>query len=103
MVERYDIATGLWDFTVEHNWKLVVVFGIVLLVVPAAGLTSYATTILSQMVFFAVLALSWDLIGGQTGYPSFGNMAFFGIGGLTTGGLVKTFELGFYASIPAGR
>ena len=27
-----------------------------------------------------VFALSWDVLGGQTGYNSFGNVAFFGIG-----------------------
>ncbi len=34
----------------------------------------------SQLWQFIVLALSWDLMGGQTGYNSFGNIVFFGIG-----------------------
>ena len=35
---------------------------------------------LSQLWLFVVLALAWDLLGGQTGYNSFGNIVFFGIG-----------------------
>ncbi len=34
----------------------------------------------SKLWLFMVLALSWDLLGGQTGYNSFGNIMFFGIG-----------------------
>ena len=34
----------------------------------------------SKLWLFMVLALSWDLLGGQTGYNSFGNVIFFGIG-----------------------
>ena len=35
---------------------------------------------LSKLWLFIVLALAWDLLGGQTGYNSFGNVVFFGIG-----------------------
>ncbi len=35
---------------------------------------------LSMLWLFMVLALSWDLMSGQTGYNSFGNVVFFGIG-----------------------
>ncbi|HHN66633.1 MAG TPA: branched-chain amino acid ABC transporter permease [Thermopetrobacter sp.] len=34
----------------------------------------------SKLWLFIVLALSWDLLGGQTGYNSFGNVVFFGVG-----------------------
>ncbi len=34
----------------------------------------------SKLWLFIVLALTWDLLGGQTGYNSFGNVVFFGIG-----------------------
>jgi len=34
----------------------------------------------SELWLLMVLALSWDLLGGQTGYNSFGNVLFFGIG-----------------------
>ncbi len=34
----------------------------------------------AQLWLFIVLALSWDIMGGQTGYNSFGNIIYFGIG-----------------------
>src|SRR5437879_13131025 len=38
---------------------------------------------------FVVLASAWNIIGGLTGYASFGNVAFFGLGAYTTGVLVS--------------
>jgi branched-chain amino acid transport system permease protein len=35
---------------------------------------------LSFLAIFIILALTWDIQGGQMGYNSFGNIAFFGIG-----------------------
>jgi len=35
---------------------------------------------ISIMWILVVLALTWDVQGGQTGYTSFGNIVFFGIG-----------------------
>jgi branched-chain amino acid transport system permease protein len=61
----------------------------------------YFMTLLTEMFLFGVLALSWDLIGGQTGYPSFGQMAFFGIGGYTTAILVDTYGVGFLVGFAA--
>ena len=35
---------------------------------------------LTELWLFVVFALTWDLIGGQTGYNSFGNVLFIGVG-----------------------
>lgn len=35
---------------------------------------------LTELWIFIVFALTWDLVGGQMGYNSFGNIVFFGIG-----------------------
>ena len=39
----------------------------------------------TTILMFVVLAQSWNFIGGFTGYSTFGNVAFFGIGAYTTG------------------
>jgi branched-chain amino acid transport system permease protein len=39
------------------------------------------------VLMFATLSLGWNLIGGYTGYVSFGNVVFFGIGAYTTAAL----------------
>jgi branched-chain amino acid transport system permease protein len=48
-------------------------------VVPVAG-SDYAVSFSIQLLIFLVLAYSWNLIGGYTGYTHFGQVAFFGIG-----------------------
>src|SRR5215470_17403054 len=35
---------------------------------------------LTELMLFIVFALAWDLVGGQMGYNSFGNVMFVGLG-----------------------
>jgi len=80
----------------DHGWKILATTVAVGLVLPLVGLQSgFYMTVVTDMFIFGILALSWDLIGGQTGYPSFGNMAFFGIGAYTTAILTKQFAVAF--------
>jgi branched-chain amino acid transport system permease protein len=39
--------------------------------------------IMTTVAMFVVLASAWNLVGGLTGYSSFGNVAFFGLGAYT--------------------
>ncbi|MFC7201897.1 branched-chain amino acid ABC transporter permease [Haloferax namakaokahaiae] len=89
-------AQSVLDFCGRHAWALIAAFFVVFAALPLLGLESgYNMTVLIQLFIFALLALSWDLVGGQTGYPSFGNMAFFGVGAYTTAILVKDFGVSF--------
>ena len=92
----------LFDFCGTHAWKILLVGAVLGVLPPLLGLEGgYYMTVVTEMYLFAILALSWDIIGGQTGYPSFGNMAFFGIGAYTTAILVKTFAVGFPVAMVA--
>ena len=83
-----------------HGWTLILISAVVGALPPVFGLREgYVMTVLSEMFLFAILALSWDIVGGQTGYPSFGNMAFFGIGAYTTAILVKDAAIAFPIAI----
>ncbi|MBV0924537.1 branched-chain amino acid ABC transporter permease [Halomicroarcula limicola] len=91
--EQVDRAFETCD---NHGWKLLVAGAVVGVLPPLLGLEAgYFMTVLTEMYLFGVLALSWDIVGGQTGYPSFGNMAFFGIGAYTTAILTKDFAVAF--------
>lgn len=106
MAETEDASalSRLLAVTSSYAWVLLVALVAVGAVLPAMGLSGFYMTVVAEMYIFAVLALSWDLVGGQTGYPSFGNMAFFGFGGYTTAILLKdmgvTFPLAFLAAGP---
>jgi branched-chain amino acid transport system permease protein len=47
---------------------------------PALGMSDFAQSLLLEMMVFAVLAMSLDLLLGQTGLVSLGHAAFFAIG-----------------------
>ena len=79
--------------------------GVAFLVLPWVG-TGYLTRFTTNLLMFMVLAQAWNLIGGLAGYPSFGNVAFFGIGAYTTGIMMAKTGLPFLPSLalaaPAG-
>jgi branched-chain amino acid transport system permease protein len=53
-------------------------------------------------LLFATLAQSWNIIGGFTGYASFGNSVFFGLGVYGTAIAMTQFNLPFWAGLCAG-
>ena len=65
----------------EHlrNLAVLVVCGIALAALPSA-LNVYLRTFVMFTMMYVVLALSWNIISGFTGYTSFGHVAFYGIG-----------------------
>jgi branched-chain amino acid transport system permease protein len=65
----------------EHlqNLALLGVAGLVLAFLPHA-LSLYLRSFVLFTMMYVVLALSWNIISGFTGYTSFGHVAFYGIG-----------------------
>jgi len=63
----------------KMNFKITIPLIILCLLIPSFG-TDYHLTFLMQLFMMIVLAQSWNLISGMTGYVSFGHAAFFGIG-----------------------
>jgi branched-chain amino acid transport system permease protein len=93
------VAESLLSFGDDYATPLLVVFAVVLALPPLLFLDEgFYMTVMTEMFLFGVLALSWDLVGGQTGYPSFGNMAFFGVGAYTTGILWKDMGVAYPAA-----
>ena len=50
---------------------------------------AYALRLGTMASMYAILALSWNVVGGLAGYPSFATAAFFGFGAYTTGVLLN--------------
>jgi branched-chain amino acid transport system permease protein len=72
------------------------------LALAPAGLSPFLVQFLINLFMLAALAESWNIIGGFTGYASFGNVAFFGIGAYTTAVLLTVAEWPFALALPAG-
>ena len=63
---------------------------------------TYYQHVLTIVAIFAVLGLSWNLLGGYAGVVSFGHAAFFGIGAFTVTLLLSVVNVSPWLGIPAG-
>jgi branched-chain amino acid transport system permease protein len=84
----------------EHlrNLALLAALGLVLAFVPDA-LSVYQRSFLLFTMMYVVLALSWNIISGFTGYTSFGHVAFYGIGAYACAILVADYRWHWIATL----
>jgi branched-chain amino acid transport system permease protein len=73
---------------------------LVLGVVPFLGLPAFYESFLYLVFHWVVLATSWNLLSGYSGYFSFGHAAFFGAGVYTTAVLAGKLGWPFLATLP---
>ena len=74
---------------------------VVILAMAPGVVSPFLVQFLINLFMLAILAESWNIIGGFTGYASFGNVAFFGIGAYTTGVLMTRLGVSFPMALPA--
>ena len=88
---------------VSARWTPVAVgaLAVLALAVAPVALSPFLVQFLINLFMLAALAESWNIIGGFTGYASFGNVAFFGIGAYTTGVLLTVLGWPFTLALPA--
>ena len=75
--------------------------GVLLAGVPWLGLPPFYESFLYLVFHWAILALSWNLLSGYSGYFSFGHGAFFGVGVYTSAGLAANLNVPFLLTLPA--
>ncbi len=80
---------------------MVAVLGLVFSAGPLL-FSSYWVGLLTQMVIFAILAMSLDILLGYTGLPSLGHAAFFGVSAYGVGVLATTYGAGFWVCVAGG-
>jgi branched-chain amino acid transport system permease protein len=87
----------------EHlrNLVLLAVAGLVLAFLPH-GLSLYLRSFAMFTMMYVVLALSWNIISGFTGYTSFGHVVFYGIGAYACAILVADHGWPWLATLGAG-
>lgn len=76
--------------------------GLLLLAIAPAFLSAYWLRILANTFMYAVLAQGINIMAGYTGYPAFGNVVFFGLGGYTTAVLMVKLQAPFALALLAG-
>ena len=84
-------------------WKIVL---LVLMLSALAALPWYGSDVMIQFginaLLLAVLAQGWNIIGGYTGYPSFGNSVFYGLGAYGTAIAMVQWQLPFGVGMAFG-
>jgi len=75
--------------------------GLVLACLPSLGLPLFYESLFYLVFLWAVLATSWNILSGYSGYFSFGHGAFFGAGMYTTAVLTARFDVPFVWTLPA--
>jgi branched-chain amino acid transport system permease protein len=77
---------------------IVALCALALIAVAPAFAGAYWMRILSTIFMYAVIAQGINIMAGYTGYPAFGNVVFFGLGGYATAVLMVKLKLSFAAS-----
>lgn len=87
----------------EHwrNLALLVAVTVVLAFLPPA-LSLYLRSFVLFTMMYVVLALSWNIISGFTGYTSFGHVAFYGIGAYACAILVADYRWPWLPTLGVG-
>jgi branched-chain amino acid transport system permease protein len=87
--------------TVSNSWPALA------LVAAFAGMLGLQQVIepgtqrlLSAVFMFVALAQAWNIIGGYTGYASFGQVVFFGLGAYTSAVLMNNYHVSFWLALP---
>jgi branched-chain amino acid transport system permease protein len=68
--------------------------------VPLLGLPAFYESFLYLVFHWIVLATSWNILSGYSGYISFGHGAFFGAGVYTTATLAAKYDVPFLWTLP---
>ena len=79
----------------------IVAAAVALAFVPMLGLPAFYDSLLYLILHWIVLATSWNILSGYSGYFSFGHGAFFGAGIYTSATLMARFDWPFLYTLPA--
>ena len=79
----------------------IVAAALALAFVPSLGLPAFYDSLLYLVLHWIVLATSWNILSGYTGYFSFGHGAFFGAGIYTSATLMSRYDWPFLWTLPA--
>jgi branched-chain amino acid transport system permease protein len=94
-------ANNLWQLRLRFDMRSALVISAVIGLLPLFVAGPYALGIILVSVYFAILALAWNLLAGYTGQFSLAPAAFAMIGGYTTALLDHYWQVPLALGIPA--
>jgi len=97
-MQRLEVAANTSG--IRKSWWLILL--LILFFIAPSFLTEFYLTVLCEALVMSMLALSFNLLFGYMGQLSFGQAAFYGLGGYTVALLMMKTHLSFWLSILAG-
>ncbi|MEO9049709.1 MAG: branched-chain amino acid ABC transporter permease [Candidatus Dormiibacterota bacterium] len=98
---REVLAELIRSRTLANSWPMLAGLGVLIVMIGLQQVIEPGTQRLLTAVFmFVALAQGWNIIGGYTGYASFGQVAFFGLGAYTVAVLMNNYHVSFWAAMP---
>ncbi len=94
------LVIGQGGLAVNKTLAGILAAGLALGTVPWLGLPAFYESFLYLICHWTILALSWNILSGYSGYFSFGHGAFFGIGLYTSAGLSANLNWPFLLTLP---
>ncbi|HYM96048.1 MAG TPA: branched-chain amino acid ABC transporter permease [Candidatus Sulfotelmatobacter sp.] len=95
------LADWLRSRTLGNSWAWIAGLAVFVAMIGLQQIIDPGTQRLVTAVFlFVALAQGWNIIGGYTGYASFGQVAFFGLGAYTVAVLMNNYHVSFWAAMP---
>jgi branched-chain amino acid transport system permease protein len=89
------------NLKLDRSIVAIVAAGAALATIPFLPLPAFHASFLYLVLHWIVLATSWNILSGYSGYFSFGHGAFYGAGVYTTAVLAGTFGVPFLWTLPA--
>src|SRR5579871_333103 len=78
----------------------IVLGALVLAALPLLKPPAFYESFLYLLCFWTILATSWNILSGYSGYFSFGHAAFFGVGAYTSATLANSYDIPFLMTLP---
>jgi len=99
--DRVAAAASGTRLKIDRTLVAILGAGVALAAVPFLRLPAFYESFLYLVLHWIVLATSWNILSGYSGYFSFGHGAFYGIGVYTTAVLAGKFDVPFLWTLPA--
>ena len=85
----------------KRGFFAIALAGVLLASLPWLGVPAFYESFLYLICHWVILALSWNILSGYSGYFSFGHGAFFGVGMYTSAALAANLNWPFLWTLPA--
>ncbi len=77
---------------------MIIIFLVIAVIIPFVT-NNFILRFATDILIFAIMASAWNIIGGYTGYASFGNVVFFGIGAYITAIFMNVLNVNFFIAL----